>query len=155
MAAHLGLPFSFPCFLNTDMWVGAGAMLEYRQTFRASRFAQEPKTSLALELLCAPTDKEAEHLALSRSFDVVARNYGFQGLLPPDEVTKLTLTDEARWVMNHSMKQCIVGSPQRIRQIIHAIAQRYETQEFFILTNCYSFEDRVRSYELLAASLNA
>jgi luciferase family oxidoreductase group 1 len=155
MAARLGLPFSFACFLNADMWAGAGVLSEYRQTFRASRFAQEPKTSLALELLCAPTDKEAEHLALSRSFDLVARNYGFQGLLPPDEVAKLSLSDEARALMNHSLKRCIVGSPQRITEMVHAVAQRYETQEIFILTNCYSFEDRVRSYELLTANLNA
>jgi luciferase family oxidoreductase group 1 len=151
-AAFLGLPFSFAAFLNDDPCAGTAILSEYRQVFRPSRFASEPKTSVALEVLCAPTDDEAQYLALSRSFDIVARNYGFQGLLPSDEVAKFSMSDEARRFMEHSMKRCFVGSPPRMRKIIEELAQRYETPEICLLTNCYSFEHRIRSYELVAAS---
>ena len=87
-AATLGLPFAFAGFLNSDPYVGVDVVSEYRRTFRPSRFAAAPKTSVALEVLCAPTDDEGRHLALSRGFDIVARNYGLQGLLPADEVAK-------------------------------------------------------------------
>lgn len=151
-AALLGLPFSFACFLGGDAHAGAEVVSEYRRTFRPSRFAKEPKTSIAVELICAPTDDEGKHLALSRSFDVIARNYGFQGLLPPEEVEKFSVSEEARRLMDRSMNRCIAGSPRRIRAAIEAMARRYETGEVCILTNCYRFEDRLRSYELIAAS---
>ena len=152
-AALMGLPFAFAGFLNSDPFVGVEVVAEYRRTFRPSRFGAEPKTAVALELLCAPNDDEGRHLALSRSFDVVSRNYGIQGLLPADEVAKFPMSEAARSCVDDVMKQCVAGGPRRVGETVEAVARRYETSEIFVLTNCYSFEDRVRSYELVAASL--
>ena len=63
------------------------------------------------------------------------------------------MSEEARRCVDDAMKQCVAGGPRRIRETVEAVARRYETTEIFILTNCYSFEDRVRSYELVAGSL--
>lgn len=152
-AAALGLPFAFAGFLNSDPYVGVDVVSEYRRTFRPSRFASEPQTSVALELLCAPTDEEGRHLSLSRAFDIVARNFGLQGLLPADEVAKFPMSEEARRYVDDAMRQCVAGGPRHVGETVEAVARRYETAEIFVLTNCYSFEDRVRSYELVAESL--
>ena len=42
------------------------------------------------------------------------------------------------------------GTPERVRDRIVSIASDYGTTDVGIVTNCYNFEHRVRSYRLIA-----
>ncbi|MCH7626278.1 MAG: hypothetical protein IIC83_10170 [Chloroflexi bacterium] len=42
------------------------------------------------------------------------------------------------------------GDPKTVKQKIEAVAESYKTDDIGIVTICFSFADRVRSYELVA-----
>ena len=44
----------------------------------------------------------------------------------------------------------IEGNPEQVRTQLLAVAERYGTHDLTIATNCFSFADRVRSYQLVA-----
>jgi len=44
----------------------------------------------------------------------------------------------------------IEGSPSIVKQKIIEAAETYHTDDISIVTNCYYFEDRVKSFELIA-----
>jgi hypothetical protein len=72
------------------------------------------------------------------------------GLLPPDEALAYPLTDEVRQHVEQSSQNAIDGDPQQVRDRVLQIAEAYQTTEVGIVTNCYDFDARVRSYELVA-----
>lgn len=150
LAAELGLPYAFADFLGNAREVGPSAAESYRRNFKASRRLAEPKLSVAFDVICAPTEEEARLLARSRDFNRVAEVYGVEGLLPPEEVDEYTMTDEVRRFMEEWSKCSIDGDPRQVRERLLAVAELYGTKDIGLVTNCYAFEDRARSYELLA-----
>jgi luciferase family oxidoreductase group 1 len=153
-AAVRGLPFAFAEFLEGGPEMGPKAVSAYHESFRPSPFLAEPCFVLAVEAVCAPTEQEAREIAASRDFDRVAAAYGVQGLLHPEDAAAAELTDELRELVDRSARCCIVGNPAQVRDRIVSAARRYGAEEVFVLTNCYAFEDRVRSYTLIAEALS-
>jgi len=152
-AAALGLPFSFAEFLQRNKDVGPSVAEEYRQNFKPSIFAKKPRVSVAVEMICAPSEEEARHRSLSRTFDAVAEVYGVHGLVPPEQVSSFTMSKEVRQFFDDAANRCITCTSQQVEKIFDDIGRRYNTREIFILTNCYAFEHRVSSYELVAAAM--
>jgi luciferase family oxidoreductase group 1 len=61
-AAELGLPYAYADFINPG---GAPIALRYRAEFRPSAWRSTPEVILAVWVICAETDAEAERLASS------------------------------------------------------------------------------------------
>jgi luciferase family oxidoreductase group 1 len=154
LAARLGLPFAFADFLGSARKVGPEAARCYRQHFNPSRPLARPKLSVAIEVLCAPTEAEAIFLARSRNFDRVAEVFRLQGYLKPQDVSKQKITAEIQSCMTNWTESCIDGNPQQVRKKILKVARLYGTNDISVLTNCYAFEHRVRSYEILAEAFH-
>ena len=151
LAAALGLPFSFADFFGTTGEYGPMVAEVYRKEFQPSRFLAKPKLNVAVEVLCAPTEEEALFLGSSRNLNRVRSVLDlFQGLLPPDEAAAYPLTREVRQYMERVCGVYIDGTPQQVCEKILEVAELYSTRDISIVTNCYAFEDRVRSYELVA-----
>jgi alkanesulfonate monooxygenase SsuD/methylene tetrahydromethanopterin reductase-like flavin-dependent oxidoreductase (luciferase family) len=75
------------------------------------------------------------------------------GLLPPEEASRFVLDGPARYAIGAFTRHYVEGGPETVRRQLHDVAQRYQTNELIIATNCYAFEDRVRSFELAARAL--
>jgi luciferase family oxidoreductase group 1 len=150
VAAEFGLPLSFADFIGASRKVGPSVAAQYRENFKASRRHAAPRLSIALGVLCAPTEEEARHVGLSRKFDIIAERHGVQGLLPPDDVLKMSIGEEEQRHVEQWTQSFIEGSPRQVRDLILDIARSYGTSDVFIVTNCHSFEHRVRSYRLLS-----
>ena len=52
--------------------------------------------------------------------------------------------------LEHVNRRSIQGDPSTVKQQIIEAARTYQTNDVSIVTNCYYFEDRVRSFELVA-----
>jgi luciferase family oxidoreductase group 1 len=150
VAAARGLPFAFAEFLEGGPEMGPQAVAAYRGSFQPSPLLAAPRFVLAVEAICAPTEREARELAASRNFDRVAAAYGIQGLLHPEDAAAAELTGELRELVERAARCCTVGDPGQVRDRILAAARRYRAEEVLILTNCYAFADRERSYALIA-----
>ena len=62
-AAYLGLPFTFGHFITAEL--GPQIVRSYRKGFQPSSRLSEPRASIAVAVLCAGTDAEADRLATS------------------------------------------------------------------------------------------
>ena len=149
LAAMVGLPFGFAAFFGQTGGHGPTAANLYRSQFRSTRFGEEPHVHVTLHVVCAPTAEEAVYLASSRKFMRAARVMGLRGgLLPPEEATNYPLTEEVRRHAEQQSQGSIEGPPEQVRERILQMAETYGTTDVGIVTNCYAYEDRVRSYEL-------
>jgi luciferase family oxidoreductase group 1 len=150
LAAALGLPFAYAEFLAAEDR-GAEVAALYRREFRPGRLAR-PRLSVAVEVMCAPTAAEARLLASSRDLDRVSDVYGLNGLLPPAEAAGYPLTGKDRRFIAGTLRAAIDGDPETVRAALLALARRFETGDLTLLTNCYGFEERLRSFQLIAAA---
>ncbi len=155
LAAHLGLPFSFADFFGNTSEYGPRVADLYRQLFKPSEYLSEPKVNVGLQVICAPTEEEARFIGASRSLNKVISALGLTtgGLLPPEDAINWPLDESAKQYMSQSTQSYIEGDPEQVREGILASSERYETTDIGIVTNCYHFEHRKRSYELVAEAM--
>jgi len=155
LAAEQGLPFAFADFFGNSGDFGPEVAEIYRQRFRPSEFLAEPRVNVAVHVTCAETDEEAERIAASTRLRVFHMRTGVarSGLLPPDEAARQLAAVSASPYLRAFTRHFIQGSPARVRAEILAVSERYGAAEVTVATNCYSFEDRVRSYELVMQAL--
>jgi len=148
-AAYFGLPFSFAHFINDQG--GDQVMAAYRQAFRSSSRYAEPQGSVGAFVLCADTDAEADRLAKSRDLWRVRFQRGDITPIPSIETAlayPYTREDEA--LIRAYRRRTIVGSPKTVKAKLEALATAYGVPEIVVVSICYEFAARLRSYELLA-----
>ena len=76
-----------------------------------------------------------------------------KGLLPPEEASVWPMDDQVKAYMEQSTKSYIEGDPNQVKEGILASSERYQTPDIGIVSNCYYFEDRKKSYSLVAESM--
>jgi luciferase family oxidoreductase group 1 len=148
-AAHFGFKFSFAQFIAGTS--GAAVVNAYRENFRPSAFASEPKANLAISVVVADTEAEAQHLAKSRELWLLQAATGQRGTFPrPDEAESYPYTARERAFIHANRNRSVVGDPQKVKERLHELAAEYGVNEIVAVTICHDFAARLRSYELLA-----
>jgi luciferase family oxidoreductase group 1 len=151
-ASELGLPYAFADFINPK---GPEIALRYRESFRPSSWRSHPEVIVALWVVCADTDEEAERLASSGIMAFTLLRRGQLVTVPPIEKA-LQFIEEERGQPTpgvfpvKSDRRRIVGSAARVRGAIEAAVHDYRADEAMIVTITHEHETRVRSYELIA-----
>ena len=105
-----------------------------------------------MHVVCAETDEQARYIASSMRLAVARLRTGgaTTPLLPPEEASRFApVGAEGEFVASFT-RHFIEGSPELVRRRLIAVADQYGTNDLTIATNCFSFEDRVRSYQLVA-----
>jgi luciferase family oxidoreductase group 1 len=145
-AAELGLPYSFADFINP---AGAEIAALYRQRFSPGRRLPGPTVSVAVSVVCAENDEEAERLASSgrMTFTMLRRGHPIQ--VPPPETALAFFADEPDAFVATG-RRTIVGSPSHVRAAVEQVATEYAADEVMAVTIVYDHAARRRSYELLA-----
>ena len=150
LAAHFGLPFCFAHFINPDG--GDGVTRAYRTHFRPSVLHAAAMPLVAMGVMCAETDEEADRLAKSR--DVWAmrlRTTGNPGPVPSvEEALEVAKDPRTQSWLASMRRRGVVGSPKTVRTALERHAADYQVDEIMVVTICFDFEKRKRSYELLA-----
>jgi alkanesulfonate monooxygenase SsuD/methylene tetrahydromethanopterin reductase-like flavin-dependent oxidoreductase (luciferase family) len=65
------------------------------------------------------------------------------------------LTPDEREAVATKFGAAIFGSPERVQTRLNAFLEETQADELMVVTNTYNFEDRLRSYELLATLAKA
>ena len=151
LAAMLGLPFSFADFFGSTAGHGPLVADLYRQSFKPSAYLQEPKFNVALQVVCADTVEKADFVASSRNISRINSLRGIRGpMISPEDASSIKLGAFELEHLEHVNRRSIQGDPSTVKQQIIEAARTYQTNDVSIVTNCYYFEDRVRSFELVA-----
>ncbi len=151
MAAQLGLPFAYAHFFGHGAQDGPAIVEGYRQYFQPNEQLAEPLVNVGVHVLCAETEEEALRLASSRNLGRLRSVTGRARGIPSTEesVNYKYRADEWAFVQQYA-RNCVDGDPQQVKEGLDDIAEAYQTRDLSIVTICHRFEDRVRSYELVA-----
>ena len=150
-AARLGLAFSFAQFISPDG--GAEVIKRYCQEFRPSAWLSEPRASIGVHAICAPSTEEAHRLAMSRHLMWLRRRQGrpVAGGVPSiEEALNTQYTEPELDYIQHQQSLALEGDPESVRAGLLALATEYEVDEVMVVTITADYADRLRSYELLA-----
>ncbi|MCU1225919.1 MAG: luciferase family oxidoreductase, group 1 [Edaphobacter sp.] len=150
-AVEFGLPYSFAHFFSP---VATRAAIEtYRRGFTPSRYRQEPEATVAVGVICAETQEEAEYLASSVKLLQRRIRLGDRRPVasPEDALRELKIfgdpslgQEEGEW------PRYFVGTPAKVRGELEQMAGALGIGELIVNTIVWDHAKRLRSYELLA-----
>jgi luciferase family oxidoreductase group 1 len=148
-AVEFGLPYSFAHFFSP---VHTRAAIEtYKRGFSPSKYRSESEATVAVGVICAETQEEAEFLASSvRLLQRRIRQGDRRPIASPEDATRdLRLMgdmpmEEGEW------PRYFAGTPVRVREQLEQMAGELEIGELIVNTIVWDQAKRLRSYELLA-----
>ncbi len=151
-AAELGLPYAFADFINPK---GAEITALYRERFAEHEHEQaKPRIAVAVWVICAETDEQAERLATSgRMTFTLLRRGQLIAVPPPEQAIAFFAADDRKPGQPRSERRAVVGTPARVRAELEDVVARYGAEEAIVVSITYAHEARRRSYELLAEEL--
>jgi luciferase family oxidoreductase group 1 len=147
LAAAMGLPYAYAHFIGGEAPEIARA---YRENFRPSARTPQPRCIVAAAAIVAPTDGEAEELALPLKLWRARTLRGHGGPIPSlAEARAYPWTALERDEVERS-RRLIAGSPATVRAGVERIVDAYGADETMVVTITSDYAARLRSYELLA-----
>jgi luciferase family oxidoreductase group 1 len=131
-AARFGTGYVFGQFMSDQD--GAAILSSYRREFQPSRLQKKSSAIVAVGVICAETEEEALGLAQE------AKTW----FLKDDSKKEEAIASSAR---------LIIGNPQQVKNLMLQMQETYQTDEFMVVTTVPNYEQRIRSYQLLADCL--
>jgi luciferase family oxidoreductase group 1 len=152
-AVEFGLPYSFAHFFSPVKT--RDAIEAYQQMFHGDVRRKLPEATVAVGVICADTQEEAEYL--SSSVKLLQRRIRVNDrrpvAAPDDALRELKLMgdvpmEEGEW------PRYFVGTPSYVRERLEQMASALGIDELIVNTIVWDHAKRVRSYELLADILS-
>lgn len=153
LAGMLGLPFSFAHHFsgeNTEAAVAA-----YRQAFDPTGVLDEPYVMLGVNVLCAPSLDEARYLAGPGKLAMARLRSGRPDLYPtPEEAAAHDYSPQEEATAKSWGRHHVIGPPEAVRSGLLDLAGRTGADELMVTTMTHGFDERLRSYRLVAEALD-
>jgi luciferase family oxidoreductase group 1 len=148
-AVEFGLPYSFAHFFSPVKT--RDAIEAYMRNFRPDVRAAKPEATVAVGVVCAETQEEAEYLASSVKLLQRRIRLGDRKPVasPEDALQELRMMgeipmEEGEW------PRYFVGTPGAVKERLEQMAGELHIDELIVNTIVWDQQKRLRSYELLA-----
>ncbi|MGK9253084.1 LLM class flavin-dependent oxidoreductase [Paenibacillus humicus] len=128
-AAEFGTGYVFGQFMSEV--AGEEVLRAYREAFTPSALSPVPRAIVAVGVVCAETEEEAERLASSGT------------ALFQQEAS-------ARETAPLSERKLLIGTPESLKKKLQQLSHLYGVDEFIVVTMIPDYRKRLRSFELLA-----
>lgn len=149
LAGVLGLPFAFAAHIKPDHLISSINL--YRESFRPSASLSEPYVMIAVSVLAAEEDEEAQSsfTSVQQLYLAGVRNSPTKLAPKVDSMDKIW-TEEEKHTLEPRIRSAIVGSRATVRQKIQSLLEQTEADELIFWSETYENADRHRSYNILA-----
>src|SRR6201996_1273107 len=149
LAAQVGMGYAFAHHFAT--YDAIAAMTNYRDHFKQTGWRETPYAILAVAVVAAETDAEAERLAASMDLNRLLRDRGQYIPLPsPEEAQAYAYTDADRAAIARNRPRIFVGSPATGVQTREPMLAASQADELMIVSPIFDHETRKKSYSLMA-----
>ena len=150
LAARLGLPYAFashfaPAALHD-------ALTLYRTLFQPSARLQQPYAVAGVNVICAETDTQAQHLFTSLQQVVIGLVTGTPGRLAPPVDSLAPLPHHVQQRVDGFLGCSFVGAPATVRAELDSFIAATGADELIIASAIFDPVARLRSCELLAGA---
>lgn len=149
LAGSLGTGYSFARHFSPAP--PGPALQAYRDAFEPSERFPEPHVILAVSVVCADTDEEAERLASTLYLTGVRiKRQEFAPLPSPEEALAYEYTPAEQALVEKQRARHFVGSPITVLEGIEVLAEETAADEIMVTSMIHGHAERLRSYELVA-----
>ncbi|WP_368504832.1 LLM class flavin-dependent oxidoreductase [Alkalihalophilus sp. As8PL] len=151
LAAENGTPYAFGHFMSEKD--GASIIKKYEENFQANEKLEQPQSILCVSAICADTTEKAEELALSNALWKIQLNNGKgrAGIPSIEEARQYSFIQDEK---NKLSRKTIIGNPKEVKEELLTLQTQYKVNEMMIVTITHRYEDRARSYELIAEAFS-
>ena len=148
-AAEFGLPYAFAHFFSPVHT--RAAIAAYQQHFVESRYRGRPEATVAVGVICAETEEEADFLHASVRLLQRRIRLGDRSPIasPEDALRELRAFGDIA-VEEGEFRRYFVGTPERVKAGLEAMARELGIGEMVVNTITWDHAARLRSYALLA-----
>ncbi|HEX9510299.1 MAG TPA: LLM class flavin-dependent oxidoreductase [Puia sp.] len=150
LAAHFGMALSFAQFINPIG--GAAAIKAYKDKFRPSAQLAAPVANAGIFAFCSEDPEKVKQVQAVMDYRLLSFEKGKFDEIPTYDVAKDYEYTQAEWQrVLFNRQRMAVGTPGQIREQFTRLANEFGVDELVIATFTDRFEDRLRSYELMAS----
>ena len=149
LAGVLGLPFAFAAHFSPEYTLPALKL--YRQTFQPSDDLPKPYSMIALNVIAAETNEEAEFLATSQTQSFLNLIRQKPGKIPPPVADmNLIWNEREKALVNSRIGGSIVGSRETVKRKLEEFLDESKADEIMVNAMIFDQSKRRRSYEIVA-----
>jgi len=148
-ASHFGMGFSFAHFINPHG--GPQAVQYYREHFKPSVDLQKPVENVAFFVFCSEDEEKVrqQEALMGHRFLQLEKGGGLTSI-GYDDIKHVTYNFAEQERINANKPRMIYGTPDVIHAKLSKLAADYDVDELMAVTITEHFEDRIKSYQLLA-----
>ena len=108
---------------------------------------------VAVSVVCAESEVEAEAVASSMDLRRLQMDYGLNTPIPTrHEALSREYSEQERQRIQWHRARSVIGTPGKVIARLHEIQEQYAADEIMVVTVTGDYASRLRSYELLAAN---
>ena len=149
LAGQLGLPFAFAGHFSPEYILPALQL--YRTTFEPSEKLETPYAMLAMNVVAADTDANAQFLATTQFQSFLRMIRGMPGqMLPPVENMDEVWSEQEKAMVTSRLGGSIIGSAATVRNGLERILAETRADELMLNAMIFDQTARLRSYEIVA-----
>lgn len=151
LAAKNGLAYAYAHFAKPSE-ESVQAINAYRANFRPSKLLKEPKTIVAVFVVVAKTEEQAERLA--KAFDLWL--LFVESDTPPPYYPSIETAERRGFSgsegekVGRNRKRMIVGTPDSVKAEIERVAELFSADEITIIPNISGAENRLATLQMLS-----
>lgn len=149
LAAQKGLPFAFASHFSPDNTIPALRL--YESHFQPSDTLDKPYSMVAVNVIAADTEEEAERLATSLQMQFINLIRNKPGKLQPpvDDMDEIW-TPYEKAALKQQLGSTIIGSPETVKEKLQKFLDETRVDEMMVTAQIFDHQARLRSFEITA-----
>ena len=148
LAAHYGMGLAVAKFINGN--VTPDVVADYTRHFKPSDQFPDPQAILSIIVLCGETAQQAYQMRKVLDYRFIQMERGnFTSLSAYEDIRDYEFSDMELLRIQANAGRVISGTPDIVKAELLKLAENFNVEEI-VVTTMASFEERKRSFELLA-----
>lgn len=151
LAAEHGMSYAFGHFMSDND--GPHIVNTYRKQYQGSK---DPYVIIAVHVICAPSDEQAEELSRSYFLWSILQNLQVKKKYVPtiSAANAYQYSDDDLQTIQQQKETMVIGSPEQVKEKLQTIQQLYQADEIMIITIAHDKQVVRESYRLIAKEIN-
>lgn len=146
LAAYLGLPYAFASHFAPAALDEAVAI--YRSRFQPSKWSDKPNFMLAVNVIVADSDEQAQYLRTSQIQQFARLRSGAEPgqLPPPTQDLDAVVPARMRQGAEQALSVSAIGTADSVHRQLQALVSRYQPDEIIATGQIYDPDTRIESF---------
>ena len=150
LAAHFGIALSYAQFINPSG--GPEAIRLYKERFKPSEQLSTPQTNVGIFAFCSENEEKVHQAKAMMGYRLLSfENGNYDRIFSYDDIKGYQYSQKEQQRLDYHSNRFIAGTPDTVKQKFTELASSFDTDEIVVATFAETREDRLHSYELLAA----